>query len=152
MDNKNISITKASISDIESIYEIDKLSFPIPWTKDSIENEFKNMLSEFLVAKIDNQVIGYIISWIVMDECQIANLAIHPDYRKQKIASNLINELIKICKKRKVTYILLEVRISNTPAINLYKTFGFTEEVIRKDYYKNKDGSREDAINMMLEL
>ena len=148
----NITISKATLDDLDEIYNIDTLSFPIPWSKESIKTEINNMFCEFLVAKYQDMIVGYVISWLVMDECQIANIAIHPDYRKQKIASKLILELLKICKKRKITYIILEVRESNIPAQSLYKSFGFTEEIIRKDYYKNPDGSRENAINMILEL
>ena len=60
----------------------------------------------------------------------------------------LINEMLSLCKTHCSTYVMLEVRASNVPAQKLYSKFNFTEEVIRKNYYKNPDGTREDAIVM----
>jgi ribosomal-protein-alanine N-acetyltransferase len=72
----------------------------------------------------------------------------HKDYRKQGIASKLVLELLKLCKKHECTYITLEVRAGNMPAQNLYSKFGFLKEAKRKDYYRNPDGSHEDALIM----
>lgn len=90
--------------------------------------------------------------WFVMDECHITNIAVLKEYRKNKIATKLLNEMLKLCAEHKTAYILLEVRKSNLAAQNLYSKFNFTEELIRKDYYKNPDGTREDAIVMSCTL
>ena len=147
-----IEISKLTHNDLEGIFEVEKDSFPIPWPISSFEEELKNILATYLVAKINNKVIGYIGMWFVMDECHITNIAVLSEYRKQGIASKLINEMLKLCKEHQTTYIMLEVRASNLPAQNLYSKFGFVEEVIRKSYYKNPDNTREDAIVMSKEL
>ncbi len=90
--------------------------------------------------------------WFVMDECHIMNIAVLKEFRRQGIATSLINEMFRLCKEHETHYIMLEVRKNNTPAQELYKKHGFTEEVIRKDYYKNSDGTHEDAIVMSMEL
>ncbi len=143
-----ITIEKMKSEYIDDVYEIDKLSVPIPWSKKSIEEEMNNMLANFIVAKEDEKVVGFAMCWFIMDECHIGNIAVHPDYRHQKIASKLLDELLKGTKEHGTNYLLLEVRVSNIPAINLYKKLGFEEVVIRKKYYKNPDGSYEDAIIM----
>lgn len=138
---------------IDEVYEIDKLSVPIPWSKNSIEEEMNNMLAKFLIAKDEQKVVGFAMCWFVMDECHIGNIAVHPDYRNQGIATELLNNLLVGCKKEHGTKnLLLEVRVSNEPAINLYKKLGFYELVIRKQYYKNPDNSYEDAIIMAKEI
>ena len=147
-----IEISKLTHDDLEGIYEVEKDAFPIPWPISSFEEELNNILATYLVAKIDNKVVGYIGMWFVMDECHITNVAVHSDYRNNKIATRLINELLNLCKEHGTTYIMLEVRTNNIPAQNLYSKFGFTEEVIRKGYYKNPDGTREDAIVMSKDL
>lgn len=149
---EKITITKMSKDDLVGIYEVEKTAFPIPWPISSFEEELRNMLATYLIAKIDNKVVGYIGLWFVMDECHITNIAVHAEYRRNKIASKLIDEMLVLCKKHETSYILLEVRKSNLPAINLYKKFGFKEDSIRKDYYKNPDNTREDAVMMSLEL
>ena len=147
-----IEISKLTHDDLEGIYEVEKDAFPIPWPISSFEEELKNILATYLVAKIENKVVGYIGMWFVMDECHITNIAVHSEYRKNGIATKLINEMIKLCKEHATTYIMLEVRASNIPAQKLYSKFDFIEEVIRKEYYKNPDGTREDAIVMSKEL
>ena len=141
-----------SKDDLVGIYEVEKTAFPIPWPISSFEEELKNMFATYLIAKIDNKVVGYIGLWFVMDECHVTNIAVHSEYRRNKIATKLIEEMLTLCKEHEISYILLEVRKSNLPAINLYKKFGFNEDSIRKDYYKNPDNTREDAIMMSLEL
>ncbi len=90
--------------------------------------------------------------WFIMDECHITNIAVSPKYRKMGIASKLIKEMFKLCKYHETSYILLEVRAGNIPAKNLYEKFGFKQDGIRKNYYKNPDNTHEDAILMSKEF
>lgn len=110
------------------------------------------MFATYLVAKIEEKVVGYIGLWFVMDECHITNVAVHSKHRRSKVATLLLNECLNLCKEHETAYILLEVRKSNTPAINLYKNLGFKEDAIRKNYYKNPDNTHEDAIMMSMKL
>lgn len=147
-----VKITKMSSEDISQIYEIEKEAFPIPWEVSTFEHELSNILATYLVAKINDKVVGFIGAWFVMDECQITNIAVHKDYRKNLIATQLVAELFKECKKHGTNYVMLEVRTNNIAAQKLYAKYGFKEEVIRKDYYKNPDGTHEDALVMSKEL
>lgn len=149
---QKIQITKMCKDDLPDIYEICKNSFPIPWEFASFENELSNILATYLVAKIENTIVGYIGLWFIMDECQIVTLAIHEDYRRLGIASLLLDKMLKECKKHGTTYISLDVRASNIAAQKLYTKYGFVEETIRKKYYLNPDNSREDAIIMGISL
>jgi ribosomal-protein-alanine N-acetyltransferase len=141
-----------SAEDLNAIFEIEKTAFPIPWSIESFKEELNNMLATYLVAKIDDTVVGYIGMWFVLDECHITNIAVHKDYRNLGIASKLVKELLNECKKHESTYITLEVRAGNIPAIKLYEKFGFKKEALRKNYYRNLDNSREDAIIMSKEI
>lgn len=149
---KKIQISKMCKEDLNDIYEICKMSFPIPWEKITFEKELSNILSTYLVAKDEDKVIGYIGLWFVMDECQIITLAVHQNYRRNGIATQLLDEMLKECKKHKSTYISLDVRATNFAAQKLYAKYGFVEEVFRKNYYSNPDGTHEDAIIMGKEL
>jgi len=149
---KEIKIEKMTFNDLDEVYEIDKNSFPIPWSKSSFEEELKNILAVYLVAKIEGKVIGYIGSWMVIDECHITNIAVHPNYRRNGVASKLVKELLKYCDEHGIFYILLEVRTNNVVAQSLYQKFGFELDGIRKNYYKNTDGTYDDAILMTKEM
>ena len=143
-----ITIEKMKKEYIDDVYKIDEASVPIPWSKASIEEELNNILAKFIVAKDDEKVVGFAMCWFIMDECHIGNIAILPEYRRKGIATLLLNELLKSTKEHGTNYLLLEVRKSNEPAIALYKKMGFKEFVVRKKYYKNPNGTYEDAIIM----
>lgn len=147
-----IEICKMTFDDLDGVYEVEKTAFPIPWPKSSFEEELKNILASYFVAKVERKVVAYIGMWFVMDECHITNVAVHEKFRRQKIASKLIQKMIKECKEHGTKYIELEVRENNIEAQNLYEKFGFQEACRRKDYYKNPDNTRETAIIMTKEI
>lgn len=140
-----IKIEKMTKEDIDGILEVENSSFSVPWTRGSFEGEIKNSRANYLVAKIDEKIVGYVGVWIILDEGHITNVAVHKDYRSQKIGDKLVSEIINLCKEKNVVSITLEVRSSNTIAQNLYKKYGFTFAGIRKEYYSD---NKEDALLM----
>ena len=133
--------------DIDSVLEVSSLSFSIPWSKDSYIQELTNPIARYLVAKIDNKVVGFVGTWIVLDESHITNIAVHPNYRKQGIGSSLLETFLKYCKSQGCIAYTLEVRNSNKAARTLYEKYNFKQEGIRKGYYED---TKEDAIIMWL--
>lgn len=148
MEN-NINITHMNQSDIDGVFEVEKNCFEDYWSKQSFEKEFKNDVARYLVAKIDNKIVGYVGVWFVVDEGHITNVAVHNDYRGKKIGDRLIKELIKECSENNINAITLEVRVSNLVAQNLYKKYGFKLAGIRKEYYQD---NKEDAMIMWNQL
>lgn len=132
--------------DIDKVFEIETACFPIPWSKKAFIDEIKkNKFAVYVVACKDDKIVGYGGMWIVMNEGHITNIAVHPDYRRMKAATGIVNTLIKIANHNNVDYMTLELRAGNKSAYELYKKFGFRPEGVRKGYYSN-DG--EDAIIM----
>lgn len=136
-------ITKMIQCHVPQIAELEKLCFNDPWSENSIASELDNRLSCWLVALDGDQVVGYVGSQTVLGETDMMNIAIHPDYRKQGIATALISALIKALIERNSHSLMLEVRSSNEPAKSLYLKMGFEVVGIRKNYYRNP---REDAL------
>lgn len=130
---------------LDDVYIIETECFSHPWSRQSLEEELDNETSLFLVAKEENEVIGYIGMSIVIDEGYIFNVAVRESYRNKGVATALINELVTYGKKNNFSFITLEVRKSNLPAISLYSKFGFLKAGERKDYYSNP---KENAILM----
>ena len=128
---------------LDDVYIIETECFSHPWSKHSLEEELNNETSLFLVAKEENEVIGYIGMSIVIDEGYIFNVAVRENHRNKGVATALINELVTYGKKNNFSFITLEVRESNLPAISLYSKFGFIKAGERKDYYSNP---KENAI------
>lgn len=135
-------------SDIEEVYQIERMCFTTPWSLDSFTSEINNNLAKYIVAKVDGKIVGYGGMWIVIDEGHITNIAVHPDYREQGIGEALVKSLIVLAKEHNAYRITLEVRPSNAAALNLYKKFGFQVAGTRKGYYSD---TREDALIMWKE-
>ena len=136
-------ITKMTESHVAQVAELEKLCFRDPWSENSVASELHNALSLWLVAVDGERVAGYVGSQTVMDESDMMNVAVHPDYRKQGIATALILGLVEELRKRGSRSLTLEVRASNENAISVYSKLDFQEVGRRKNYYRNP---REDAL------
>lgn len=150
MKNNIFEMTKNDISDV---YNIGKLSLREAWTIDSLNKELTNDFAKYLLIEQDDIIVGFLGLWIVLDEGQITNIAIHPDYRGKGLGKKLLSSLISDMHKYDINSITLEVRKSNIIAKNLYSSLNFKEIGIRKNFYSiyddndNKIG-KEDAIIM----
>lgn len=129
-----ISMTSAHVAQIA---ELEKRCFNDPWSENSIASELNNRLSCWLVALEGDVVIGYVGSQTVLGETDMMNIAVHPDYRNQGVAKNLIQTLMDTLSGQGSHSLMLEVRQSNEPAKNLYASLGFETVGIRKNYYRN---------------
>ncbi|MBR6743558.1 MAG: ribosomal protein S18-alanine N-acetyltransferase [Clostridia bacterium] len=129
--------------DEKAIAEIEKECFLEPWSEQAVLDS-ANLDCVFVLFEKDGQVVGYAGLQIVLDEGYITNIAVKKAFRKQGIATALINELLKFLND-KLSFISLEVRASNSAAIKLYKLLGFTKAGIRKNFYS---APKEDALIM----
>ena len=141
-----IEIISMQKEHLDDVYKIEENAFSIPWSKKELEKDaFLNKLSIYLVALYNNEIVGYVGMWHVVNEGHITNIAVKNEYRNQGIGDKLIKELINIAKEKEMIGITLEVRMNNLSAQKLYSKNGFKVEGIRKNYYKD---TREDAIIM----
>ena len=138
-----ITYTQMTAEHVPQVAQLEKICFADPWSELSISLELTNVWSYWVVALDGDTVVGYVGSQSSIDEADIMNVAVHPDYRRQGIAENLINTLVAELKNRGCHALLLEVRVSNTPAITLYEKLGFAQIGCRKNYYRNP---KEDAL------
>ena len=136
-------ITKMGAQHVAQVAALEKLCFSDPWSEKSIGSELENPLSLWLVAEEEGAVWGYVGSQTVMGETDMMNVAVHPDYRNQGIATALIVGLVEELLRQGSHCLTLEVRASNETAIRVYERLGFTELGRRKNYYRNP---REDAL------
>ena len=145
----DIDIGDMETGDLPAVLEIERASFTTPWSETSFFNELKNPRSICRAAKTDGRVKGYIFASRILDEGHILDLAVHPDFRRQGIASALVSHVIEHLREEGVRFLYLEVRESNVPAIKMYGKFGFEEIGIRKKYYASPE---EDAVIMCLKF
>jgi ribosomal-protein-alanine N-acetyltransferase len=95
---------------------------------------------------------GYFLAMPVVDEVHLLNLAVSARRQGQGLACALLDRLCAYARGQKVQSLLLEVRVSNRRALQIYLRYGFTEIGRRKGYYPAEDNKREDAIVMRMEL
>lgn len=149
MENSKLIIRDMVSSDVDGVFQVEKNCFEHHWSKGEFEKEMKNDVANYLVAEIDNKIVGYVGIWFIAGEGHITNVAVHSDYRGKKIGDELIKHLVKKCIENDIFAMTLEVRISNIVAQNLYKKYGFKLSGIRKEYYSD---NKEDAMIMWSQL
>ena len=130
----------------DKLAELEKQCFSDPWTENMFLGDLKSEHTCYFGAfDENNNLIGYAGMWISVDDGQITNVAVHPDFRRKGIAYSLVINLVQVCKHKNLESITLEVRESNDNAISLYEKLGFERVGLRKNYYKNPS---ENAILM----
>lgn len=134
-----IRIRRAEERDIGEIMIIEKMSFTSPWTVDFFRCELYNPVSFFYIIEVRKLLAGYIIFWILKNEAHIANVAIHPDFRKRGYGKYLLRWAIERCWVKGVATITLEVNEKNNAARNLYDKMGFKIVGKKAKYYENND-------------
>lgn len=135
--------------DIPHVVQIERLSFPTPWSETSFLNEIYKLRSLARVAIFDEVIAGYLCAEQVLDEGHILNLAVHPDFRGMGVAKVLVKQVMEEMRQKGCRVLYLEVRSSNAIAKRLYERFGFRVIGTRKRYYVTPE---EDAIIMAGEI
>ena len=130
-------------SHVASVAQLEKLCFSDPWSERSILSELTNPLSCWLVAMDGDQLAGYVGSQTVLGEADMMNLAVAPEARRQGTGRALVLALVDALTEKGSHSLMLEVRVSNTPAQKLYESLGFSQVGRRPKYYVNP---REDAL------
>ena len=142
-------IISVDLHHLEEIVTIENYAFDQPWTRNQFKHDIKSdMDSENWIYIMDELVAGYIFGWIIHDEYHLHNIAVHPEYLRRSIGKELLRHIISRGLFCDIKVILLEVSANNISAQNCYKSLGFTQIGIRKDYYSKGD----DAILYNLDL
>jgi ribosomal-protein-alanine N-acetyltransferase len=147
-----IRLRRMTRDDLPEVLGIERSSFPNPWPPSTFEGEIQNIGLSFPLVAVDEgtgRIAGYCIYWVIRDEVQINNIAVHPDYRRRRIAEDMLRGIFAGLEKQNVHSVLLEVRDGNRPARTLYDKLGFKTIGRRKDYYTQP---AEDAVVMALAL
>ena len=139
---------------IKQAYEAEQICFSNPWTLGDVEDVMCNEATVFFTAvdcsyTDEDKVAGYVGMYRVLDEGQILNIAVLPQYRKMGVGSALLEKIIEFSRGNGITFLTLEVRESNTAARALYEKFGFYQVGIRRDYYT---APKENAILMNMDI
>ena len=144
----NLEIYNMTDYDLSLLKDILIDDFDDFWTYDILQEELNNPNSEYFVAKLENNILGFAGIWKSVDDVHITDIVVKKSNRQNGIGSKLLEKLIQTAKMQNFKSITLEVNEHNLPAINLYLKYGFKNVGFRKKYYGNKD----NAIIMTKEL
>jgi ribosomal-protein-alanine N-acetyltransferase len=136
-----------TVADLDEVLEIERRSFPEPWSRGLLLHELKVPFSKTVLARADEEphrLVGYICWWLVGDEIQILNVAVDPEQRQKGVGRTLVALVMQEAATHAVRTVTLEVGRSNAAAIALYRALGFSETGVRRHYY----GGGEDALIM----
>jgi len=136
--------------DVERVVAIEAASFSSAWKADTFQSLLYRAGAELWVLDdpVDG-VIGYSVLWCILDQGELANIAIAGGHRGRGAGSLLLGKMMDLGRSLGVASIYLEVRASNEAGIGLYERFGFEQIGTRKRYY---DSPREDALVMLARL
>lgn len=141
MNNVKISIFEMTLEDLNNLKDDLITSFDDFWSFDTLKNELLSDNSKYIVAKLDNIIIGFAGIKLIFDEAELMNIVVKKDFRNKGIASMLLTEIFSICSKCNINNINLEVNENNLLAISLYQKFGFNKVGYRKNYYNATFGA-----------
>ena len=143
-----VSISKMTTNDLNEIASILSTEFDDFWNENIFRQELQNENSEYIVARLNNEIVGFAGIWISPVDIHITDIVVRKDKRNMKIGSNILEELIKLAETKERATLTLEVNEKNEIAQKLYLNYGFEKLGKRKKYYNNED----DAIIMTLNL
>lgn len=122
--------------DVLQVSEIEKLSFPSPWSCGMFSSELdKENFAFYYVMEYQDEVIAYIGYWKLANEAHLVNLAVHPAFRRKRLGSRLLKYILERAQNQGLDTITLEVRCFNLAAQKFYERFDFKKIAIRPGYY-----------------
>lgn len=140
-----LTIRRMRESDLPAAVRLEQLCFAHPWSEQSLRAELTHPRGAFFIAEQGGAPVGYAGLQFVADEGYVANIAVDPAARRQGIGGALVDALCEFCAAQRLSFLTLEVREGNAPAIALYASRGFVPVGTRRGFYTDPD---EDAVLM----
>ena len=145
-----VTVRTLAAEDVDAVVAIETEAFTSPWQRETFLDLLDRPGLELLVMEDSAAgIVGYAVLWCVLDQGELANMAITPSFRRRGLGSLLLARVLDVAREREVETVYLEVRASNESALRLYTRFGFTDVGVRRAYY---DRPKEDARVMMVAL
>ena len=141
-----LKLRRLGYGDLPSVIAIERRSFPTPWSLAMFVLELSKPSGICLAAEDGDELVGYLVCARYDDVWHLMNVAVNPERRRRGVATELIERLFE--EAGMGARFTLEVRVSNAPAIEMYRRFGFRSAGRRRRYYHDNG---EDALIMWLE-
>jgi [ribosomal protein S18]-alanine N-acetyltransferase len=136
-------------ADLDAVMAIERSSFAYPWSPRFFLQELQVPCARSILGEINERIVGYVLFWLLPNEIDVHNLAVHSEFRRRGIGRLLLQQVVIEARCRSSNRVTLEVRQSNVSAQKLYESLGFTTTAVRRGYYSDNG---EDALAMALEV
>jgi ribosomal-protein-alanine N-acetyltransferase len=144
-----VRIEPMTLDDLEHVHAIERASFFPTWPDDAYRNELTtNKLATYIVARLQDVVVGFAGLWLMVDEAHVTTFAVDPAWRRRGVGERMLLALLDVAVARRAREATLEVRLSNMAARCLYEKYGFRPVGVRPRYYTDNG---EDALIMTTE-
>jgi ribosomal-protein-alanine N-acetyltransferase len=149
-DHGVVNVRRMQSGDISAVIAIETEAFSSPWTEEIYVQLIDQSRVELIVLEEEKAgIIGYAVLWCILDQGELANMAVSPEFRRNGLGTYLMASVLETARDRGVKTMYLEVRDSNETAVELYRRFGFSDVGLRKGYYQDP---KEDARMMKVVL
>lgn len=145
-DRSQPKIVDLTATDMTDVMAIEQEAFSDPWDHENFAADIANEHVITLAARLQGRCVGYLSCIALEDYGYIANVAVHRDYRSRGIGQAILNELEERLRQRSIDSMVLDVRVSNQPAIKFYEKYGFQVLTRRKGFYSKPP---EDSFTML---
>jgi ribosomal-protein-alanine N-acetyltransferase len=142
----DVHLTPMRRRHLRTVIRIETEVYPRPWTTNLFVSELGMRSSRsYYVAKVGPTVVGYSGLMLVVEDAHVTTIAVDPAWQRHQVGTRLLLNIARDARERGAKHLTLEVRVSNEPAQNMYRNFGFRPAGIRKGYYAE---TNEDALVM----
>lgn len=142
-------IRPMSTADLPRVMEIEYACYTMPWNETTFRGLLRRSDADLFVLEADGVVAGYAVFWSVLDQGELGNVAVSPEWRRRGFARRLLDAVTARARERRIREVFLEVRVSNLRAQHIYRRYGFREVGRRRNYYMEPV---EDALVMRKDL
>ncbi|HET9982889.1 MAG TPA: ribosomal protein S18-alanine N-acetyltransferase [Longimicrobiales bacterium] len=136
-------------ADLPRVMEIEYACYSMPWNESTFRGLLRRSDADLFVIETAGVVAGYAVFWSVLDQGELGNVAVSPEWRRRGLARRLLDAVFARARERRIREVFLEVRVSNLGAQDLYRRYGFREVGRRRNYYMEPV---EDALVMRKDL
>jgi len=139
-------------SDLQEVLDLEQTVYPHPWSMANFVDSLASGYEAWVLRDTDNELMGYFLLMAIVDEAHLLNVAVSAERQGQGLGRFLLNQAVACARGLGMESMLLEVRPSNTRALEIYQRYGFQTIGRRKGYYPAANQQREDAIVMRFAL
>lgn len=149
---EDLTVVPMGVALLDAVMSIEVRAYSFPWSRGNFVDAIASgYLTHCLVAP-DGQLLGYQVAMAGVDEWHLLNVTVAPEHQGRGLALHLLRLLADHARSTRAEWLWLEVRPSNGRARDLYARFGFEQVGVRRDYYPDGGGRREDALVLRLPL